>query len=150
MKRQTSVSIQGEKFFINGHPTYEGRSWKGHSIEGLLMNSRMVQGIYDDLNPETRSWWAYPDTHVWDADRNTREFIEAMPEWRSHGLVSFTINLQGGSPQGYSKEQPWYNSAVTPEGDRSRRVAGRKTAAPSALERPGDLPFLQHGTYRVF
>ena len=81
------------------------------------MNSRMVQGIYDDLNPETRSWWAYPDTHVWDADRNTREFIEAMPEWRSHGLVSFTINLQGGSPQGYSKEQPWYNSAVTPEGD---------------------------------
>ena len=27
-----------------------------------------------------------------------------MPEWRRHGLLAFTINLQGGSPQGYSKD----------------------------------------------
>ncbi len=68
------------------------------------MNSRMVQGIYDDRNPETRDRWKYPDTDKWDAERNTREFIAAMPEWRKHGLLAITLNLQGGSPQGYSKE----------------------------------------------
>ena len=26
-----------------------------------------------------------------------------MPEWRRHGLLGFTVNLQGGSPQGYSQ-----------------------------------------------
>jgi len=116
-KRLTEVSIQGEQFFINGRPTYEGRVWNGHKIEGLLMNSRMVQGIFDDLNPATRSLWTYPDTGVWDPDRNTAEFIAAMPAWRAHGLIAFTINLQGGSPQGYSKEQPWHNSAITAEGE---------------------------------
>ncbi len=113
---KTTISIQGDRFFINGRPTYEGRSYKGMKIEGLLMNSRMVQGIYDDLNPATRSRWNYPDTGKWDADRNTREFIAAMPEWRKHGLLAITLNLQGGSPQGYSKDQPWHNSAIEADG----------------------------------
>jgi hypothetical protein len=106
----------GDSFFINGKPTYAGRTWNGHSIEGLLFNSRMVQGIFDDLNPETSSQWAYPDTRKWDAERNTNEFIAAMPEWRRHGLLAFTLNLQGGSPYGYSKQQPWENSAFDPNG----------------------------------
>jgi hypothetical protein len=108
--RNTTVSIEGQSFLVNGKPTYEGRSYKGMKIEGLLMNSRMVQGIFDDLNPETRDKWKYPDG-PFDADRNTREFLAAMPAWRKHGLLSFTINFQGGSPQGYSSEQPWINSA---------------------------------------
>jgi len=115
-KRRTSVSIRGEQFFINGRPTYAGRSYKGMKIEGLLMNSRMVQGIFDDRNPETVSRWNYPDTGKWDAERNTREFIAAMPEWRRHGLLGFTINFQGGSPQGYSQDQPWHNSAFEADG----------------------------------
>jgi hypothetical protein len=114
-QRQTAVSIVADAFHINGRPSYEGRMWHGHKIEGLLLNSRMVQGIFDDLNPETVSNWAYPDTGKWDAERNTREFIEAMPSWGEHGLLAFTINLQGGSPQGYSRDQPWHNSAITPE-----------------------------------
>lgn len=36
----TVVSIRGDQFVINDKPTYEGRSWNGHRIEGLLMNSR--------------------------------------------------------------------------------------------------------------
>jgi hypothetical protein len=114
--RKTEVSIRGDAFFINGQPTYAGRSWQGKKIEGLLLNSRMVQGIFDDQNPETRGKWNYPDTGRWDADRNTREFVAAMPVWRKHGLLSFTINLQGGSPQGYSREQPWHNSAIEADG----------------------------------
>src|SRR5438093_4425416 len=90
--RKTEVSIRGDSFFINGRPTYEHRTWRGYRIEGLLLNSRMVQGIFDDLNPETRRRWAYPDTGLWDPERNTREFIGALPEWRRHGLLAFTIN----------------------------------------------------------
>ena len=96
------VSIEGDKFFINGRPIYEGRTWKDKKIEGLMMNSRMVQGVFDDLNPETVKRWAYADTGKWDAERNTREFLAAMPSWRAHGLLSFGINFQGGSPEGYS------------------------------------------------
>src|SRR5579863_4206505 len=115
--RRTTVSIDGDRFIINGQPTYPGRQYNGMRIEGLLMNSRMVQGIFDDLNPETRSRWAYPDTKKWDPERNTREFLEALPEWRSHGVLAFTVNLQGGSPEGYSRGQPWENSAIDPDGN---------------------------------
>src|SRR4029453_18547441 len=101
---------------VNGRPTYAGRTWNGHKIEGLLLNSRMVQGIFDDLNPETRRRWASPAPGRPDPERNTREFLAAMPEWRRHGLLAFTINLQGGSPEGYSKGQPWENSAIAPDG----------------------------------
>jgi hypothetical protein len=113
---KTKVSIEGDKFFTNGKPTCAGRTWKGKKIEGLLMNSRMVQGIFDDRNPETFGQWAYPDTGQWDAERNVNEFLAAMPVWRRHGLLAFTINFQGGSPQGYSQAQPWHNSAFEPDG----------------------------------
>ena len=113
----TEVSIDGDRFLINGKHTYEGRTWRGHRIEGLLFNSRMVQGIFDDLNPETSDRWAYPDTGRWDPTRNTNEFVAAMPVWKQHGLLAFTINLQGGSPEGYSKGQPWHNSAFAADGE---------------------------------
>ncbi len=115
-RRRTAISIDGDRFFVNGRPTHEGRSWRGHRIEGLLLNSRMVQATFDDLNPETRARWVYPDTGRWDAERNTKEFIAAMVEWRRHGLDAVTLNLQGGSPQGYSKDQPWDNSAFAADG----------------------------------
>lgn len=114
--RQTTVAIVGDRFFVNGKPTFAGRTYNGHRIEGLLPNSRMVQGIFDDENGETRARWAYPDTKTWSADRNTDEFIAAMPVWKRHGLLAFTLNLQGGSPEGYSKNQPWENSAFAPDG----------------------------------
>jgi hypothetical protein len=114
---KTVVEIKNGQFFINGKITYEKRYWKDFKIEGLLMNSRMVQGIFDDMNPETAGMWVYPDTKKWDADRNTSEFIKNMKTWKSFGLLSFTINMQGGSPQGYSSSQPWNNSAFTETGE---------------------------------
>jgi hypothetical protein len=121
-ERKTEVSIKGSHFLINGVQTYQGVTWKNPNgktipMEGLLMNARLVQGIFDDLNPETRAKWAYPDTGEWDPERNTNEFIQAMETWRQHGLLAFTINLQGGSPEGYSKDQPWINSAFDTEGN---------------------------------
>lgn len=114
--RATAVSIQGTGFLVNGEPTLKGVVWRGYALDGLLPNSRMVQGVFDDLNAETRSRWAYPDTKTWDPDRNTREFVAAMPEWRRHGLLAVTLNLQGGSPEGYSQAQPWHNSAFAEDG----------------------------------
>ena len=129
LPRKTSVSIVGEDFRINGRPTYAGRSWNGHRVEGLLLNSRMVQATYDDLNPETAKRWAYADTGQWDAERNVREFIAAMPEWKRHGLLAVTVNFQGGSPEGYSSKQAWESGAFNADGglrpefaDRMRRV----------------------------
>jgi hypothetical protein len=124
-ERRTAVSIRGDAFWINGRPTYAGRAYRGWKIEGLLMNSRMVQGIFDDRNVQTRSRWAYPDTGQWDPERNTREFLAAMPGWRRHGLLALTINLQGGSPEGYSREQPWHNSAFEADGSWRADYLGR-------------------------
>jgi hypothetical protein len=75
----------------------------------------MVQGIFDDLNPETRKLFGYPDTGEWDPDRNTAEFMKGMEEWKKYGLNSFTINMQGGSPTGYGNKE-WYNSAFFADG----------------------------------
>jgi hypothetical protein len=122
---KTNISIQGEHWFINGKPTYKGRTWQGFPVEGLLMNSRMVQGTFDDLNPETVADWKYPDTQKWDPERNTREFIAAMPDWKKHGLLAITLNFQGGSPQGYSKDQPWENNAFEPDGNLRSSYASR-------------------------
>ncbi len=128
--RTTTVSIVGEAFHLNGKPTYAGRVWNGHKIEGLLLNSRMVQATFDDLNPDTRDRWAYDDTKKWDAERNLREFLAALPMWRKHGLLAITVNLQGGSPQGYSKDQPWHNSGFTESGRAAARVFGALGASP--------------------
>ena len=77
----TTVSIRGEDFLIDGRPTYEGRTWNGHRIEGLLMNNRVVQGTFDDLNPETAPRWVYPDDGRWDAERNNGEFLATTPRF---------------------------------------------------------------------
>jgi hypothetical protein len=114
-ERKTEVSIQGEQFYINGELTYKGRYWQDHKIEGLLFNSRMVQGIFDDENPQTVDRFKYPDTGVWDPQRNTDEFVAAMESWRDHGMLAFTLNLQGGSPVGYGNSE-WRNSAFYKSG----------------------------------
>jgi len=133
---RTEVAIRGEDFLLNGKPTYSGRIWKGLKIEGLLMNVRAVQGIFDDANPATRSRWAYPDTHQWDPERNTREFVAALPEWRKNGLLSFTLNLQGGSPEGYSTAQPWDNTAFDSQGNLK---PGYMTRLAAILDRANEL-----------
>ena len=51
-------------------------------------------------------------------------FINSQPTYKGRtykglkieGLLSFTLNLQGGSPEGYSKSQPWQTSGIAPDG----------------------------------
>lgn len=105
LAQKTTVSIVKDQFYINGKPTYQGRYWQNHKIEGLLMNARMVQGVFVDLNPEISSEFRYPDTRIWDATRNNNEFVKAMPQWKANGLLAFTLNMQGGSPYGYGNKK---------------------------------------------
>jgi len=110
----TDVAIDGTKFLINGKPTYAGIEWRGRPAEGLLLNSRMVQAIFDDECPVTRERWSYPDTGRWDPDRNTDDFCS---EYRSYGLLAVTVGLQGGgsvyTPDVY---EHYDNSAYRPDG----------------------------------
>ncbi|WP_049901153.1 hypothetical protein [Halococcus agarilyticus] len=130
--RETRVGIDGDSFTINDRPTYEGRTHDGKAIDGLLFNARFVHACFDDENPKTVDSWAYPDTSQWNPERNVAEFIAAMPTYYDCGLRGFTINLQCGSPEGYSDEQPWTVSAYRSDGslkpdwmDRVRRVLDR-------------------------
>lgn len=111
----TVIGIEGERFTRDGVPTHAGRSFRGTDISGLLFNSRMANAIVDDRNLSTRGVWAYADG-PWDAARNTREFVAQLPEYRAHGLDAVAINMQGGSPQGYSWNQPWNLSGFAADG----------------------------------
>ncbi len=115
-RSRPTVSIDGDRFLVDGKPTYPGRYWRGNKVEGLLLNARLVQGVFDDENPETRRFFHYPDTGVWDPDRNTNEFVKAMSVWHEYGLNAFTINMQGGSPTGYGNKT-WKNTGFTAAGD---------------------------------
>ena len=139
---KTTLSISGEDFHINGKPTYEGRTSNGHRIEGLLMNSRMVQATFDDRNPETAKRWAYADTAKWDEERNVREFIAAMPEWKAHGLLAITVNFQGGSPEGYSRQQPWITGGFDDDGSLRPDFAARMKRVLDAADELGMVVIL--------
>lgn len=138
---QTQVEIDGTRFLVNGRPTYAGATWRGRPVEGLLLNARMIQAVFDDLNPETAPACAYPDTGVWDPERNTLEFCAALPEYRRHGLMAVTVGLQGGGsvfvPELYDRT---LCSAYTPDGefrpaffDRLRRVLAAADACGMAV-----------------
>ncbi len=139
---KTALTIVGEDFHLNGKPTYAGRSWEGHRIEGLLLNSRMVQATFDDLNPETAPRWAYPDTGKWDPERNVREFIAALPEWKARGLLAVTVNFQGGSPEGYSRKQTWRSGGFKPDGSLRPEFADRMRRVLDALDAQGMVAIL--------
>lgn len=133
----TTVSISEDKFYIDGAPTYAGRSYCGWPVEGLLLNTRMIQATFDDANPETVHRWVYPDTGMWDAERNVNEFIKALPTYKRHGVLAVTLNFQGGSPEGYSQEQPWDNSGFDATGALKPDYVARMTCVLDKLDELG-------------
>ena len=114
----TQIAVAEQAFHLDGRPTYAGRTFEGRPIEGLLFNVRAVQATFDDAYPTTRRHWAYPDTGVWDPQRNTDAFCAALPTWRDHGVLAFTINFQGGGPLYVPEIYGAYdNNGFTPDGD---------------------------------
>ena len=168
---QTEVAIEGQRFLLNGRPTYAGRAWRGHPVEGLLMNSRMVQATFDDENPLTAPMWAYPDTGRWDAGaqlRRVRGHAPPLPGPRPaggdpqparglpHGLLPRRApgrdpgpplpgvpgGRQGPAEGPLEHAQPWHNSALDAEGELKGSYLGRLETVLRALDRLGMVAIL--------
>jgi hypothetical protein len=101
------LGIVGEDWVQDGATTYTGAAGFPQAdprLAGLLLNHRVVNGIFDDLSEDRdydgdgRDDWADPRTGEWDPEGNTDRFIAAMAAWRERGVIAFTIGLQGGNP----------------------------------------------------
>lgn len=92
----TTLSIRGEQFLLNGRLTYAEIPNSNPAAHGLLMNARLIQGIFDDKANPAR--FARFGQLAWDAEQNTDRLIAALPAWYGYGLRGFTVGLQGGGP----------------------------------------------------
>jgi hypothetical protein len=93
---QTHLSIDGESFLINGCLTYSEIAGSTPEVQGLLMNARFIQGVFDDrAAPRRFARWGHD---AWDPAANTERLVAALPEWHAHGLRAFTVGFQGGGP----------------------------------------------------
>ena len=93
---KTRVTTEGAEFKINGALTYRGKA-----AEGLLMNVRMVNSVFEDTNRPS-----------FNPSANTDEFLGRMADYVGLGVRAFTVSLQGGYP-GYEGAR---NSAFQPNG----------------------------------
>jgi len=133
--RATEVSIDGTSFRLDGTLTYPGTP-----AQGLLLNSRMVDAVFDDANTATVGMWEYPDTGRWDAERNTNEFIAALPMYAAKGLRAVSVNLQGGNPVpgcSCNATHAWISSAYTSDGSLKSSWMSRADRLITAADQQG-------------
>jgi CubicO group peptidase (beta-lactamase class C family) len=122
----TKVSIVDGKWRLNGELTY-----RGAKAEGLLMNVRMVNAVFEDANNKTRPKQLDPDP-------NTEAFIKKIPDYVAGGVRAFTLNLQGGDP-GYEGA---INSAFRPDGALRASYLERVARIIAACDRHGAVVIL--------
>ncbi len=99
---KTKVSIVNKSWYFNDEIINPDSP-----AEGLLMNVRMVNAVFEDRGPELEK-----QTGLFDPEGNMQEFIDKIPEYVSNGVNAFTISLQGGMP-GYEGA---VNTAYNPDG----------------------------------
>jgi len=114
---RTHVSLREGKWRINHEVTY-----RGTRAEGLLMNVRMVNSVFEDRRK--------PD---FDSDANTSRFLTHLSDYAGHGVVAFTVCLQGGMP-GYEGA---LNSAFAPDGSLREPYLARVRRVIEACDRLG-------------
>jgi CubicO group peptidase (beta-lactamase class C family) len=113
----TRVAIVDGIWHLNGRPTYGGAR-----AEGLLMNVRMVNAVFEDRKR--------PD---FNPDANTDKFLAQLPDYAAHGIRAITLCLQGGYP-GYEGAE---NSAFRPDGSLRGSYLWRVRRAIEACDRQG-------------
>ena len=119
---RTRVSIRDGRWYLN-----EELAYRGTKAEGLLMNVRMVNAVFEDRNrPE------------FDPQANTDEFIVRIPDYVAHGVLAFTICLQGGMP-GYEGA---VNSAFESDGSLRNTYLRRVRQVIEACDRNGAVVIL--------
>jgi len=115
--RHTRVAIDGTQWKINGQVTYAGAP-----AEGLLMNVRMVNVIFEDRK-----------RLEFDATANTDAFLAKLDDYADAGVLVFTVGLQGGMP-GYEGA---VNSAYRPDGSLRPSYLRRAKRVIEACDRRG-------------
>ncbi len=138
----TVVAIQGTRFLVNGELTSPGKP-----AEGLLLNTRMAQAIFDDENSDTVAEWAYPDARKWDPQRNTNEFVALLPSYAQHGIRLITVGLQGGCPSTNPPcpggDHPWIVSAFNADGSLKSAWMDRLNQVITAADHNGIVVMVQ-------
>jgi hypothetical protein len=119
----TQVSIKGDKWYINGEKTNPGSP-----AEGLLMNVRMVNAVFEDRG---EGWKDQVGT--FNPEENTKNFINHIPEYVALGVNAFVISLQGGLP-GYEGA---INTAFEPNGDLRKSYFDRVAKVIKAADQQG-------------
>jgi CubicO group peptidase (beta-lactamase class C family) len=117
VKRRTRVAIKKDRWYLNDVVTY-----RGTKAAGRLMNVRMVNAVFEDAR-----------RRGFDAEANTDRFLGALPDYVSHGVRAFTINLQGGMP-GYEGA---VNSAFDADGNLRDAYLRRVRRVIEACDRRG-------------
>ena len=95
---------------------------RGTRAEGLLMNVRMVNAVFEDRRK--------PDL---DPAAITDRFLAQLPDYAAHGVNAFTLCLQGGMP-GYEGA---LNSAFEPDGSLREPYLARVARVIEACDRAG-------------
>jgi len=116
------VTIRNGRWHIGGKVTYAGTP-----AEGLLINVRMVNAVFEDRHKPQ-----------FDAEANTRRFLAQIPDYAAHGVRAFTIGLQGGMP-GYEGA---LNSAFAPDGSLRMSYLARVRRVIEACDRHGVVVIL--------
>ena len=94
MAGATVIGIKGDGFTINGQPTYAGKRWRAHKIEGLLLNSRATPSSTTESLDRRRLGLC---RRAVGCRAQHKEFVAQLPTYRAHGLLAVSVNLQGGS-----------------------------------------------------
>jgi hypothetical protein len=118
----TRIALREGRWMINGRLANPGSA-----AEGLLMNARMVNAVFEDRNK--------PD---FDPEANTDRFIARISDYVTHGVNAFTICLQGGMP-GYEGA---VNSAFEPDGSLRSAYLARVERVIRACDRHGAVVIL--------
>lgn len=87
-------SYKQKAFYMRTSPrgdwrqTYSERGYRGKA-RGKLMVLRLAQGLFHD------EWMT---EHEFDPDANTNRLIAALDVYKEHGVLAFSVSLQGGNP----------------------------------------------------
>src|SRR5262249_5984311 len=114
---RTRVSLREARWYINDEPTN-----RGTRAEGLLMNVRMVNAVFEDRHR--------PDL---DPAAITDRFLASLPEYAAPRVNASAINLQGGMP-GYEGA---LNAAFEPDGSLREPYLARVARVIEACDRAG-------------
>lgn len=126
---QTRVSIEAERWLLDGLVTY-----RGQPAEGLLMNVRVVNSVFEDTGPAAAD--NLPPGY--DPEENTAAFIARIPAYVASGVRAFTVSLQGGHP-GYEGA---VNSAFEADGRLRVSYLARVRSVIEACDRAGCVVIL--------